>query len=158
MYNLLGDPAVELERPRDEARLALDGDRWRRGVLVDLGQPGFEGNVTVDWLDQAGAKLASATYRANDARFRLVPPANAAAVRVYAASPASGRDAVGSLSLDAADADSTPAKALLARLMHWWTDDYVPRARHPDTITIAEFEPLSEAAAGSGATSASAAR
>jgi hypothetical protein len=34
MYNLLGDPAVVLERPRDEARLALDAQRWDSGVLV----------------------------------------------------------------------------------------------------------------------------
>lgn len=156
MYNLLGDPAVVLERPRDEARLALDGDRWRRGVLVDLAQPGFEGNVTVDWLDDAGAKLSSSTYRANDARFRLLPPPKAAAVRVYAASPTSGRDAVGSLSLEDARADATPAKALLARLLHWWSNDYEPRTPQADTITIGEFEPQREGAAN-GASGAAAA-
>ena len=148
MYNLLGDPAVVLERPRDEARLALGGDRWDRGVLVDLAQPGFEGHVTVDWLDDAGAKLSSMTYRVNDTRFRLAMPPKAAAVRVYAASPSTGRDAVGSLALVDASAGASPAKVLLARLAHWWNNDYTPRQHHPDTITIAEFEPLSEAAAG----------
>ena len=156
MYNLLGDPAVVLERPRDEARLALDGDRWNRGVLVDLAQPGFKGNVTVDWLDEAGAKLSSATYRANDSRFRLAMPPKAAAVRVYAASPSTGRDAVGSLALDTTSARATPAKALLARLAHGWNNDYTPRQRHPDTITVGEFEPLPDAAAAGSSAAASA--
>jgi hypothetical protein len=154
MYNLLGDPAVVLERPRDQARLALDGNRWNGGVLVDLAQPGFEGNVTVDWLAGTGASLSSSTYRANDARFRLLPPAKAAAVRVYAASPASGRDAVGSLSLKDAAADATPAKALVARLVHWWNGDHEPRARQPDTITIGEFEPGQKPAATGSAAAA----
>jgi hypothetical protein len=107
MYNLLGDPAVVLERPRDEARLALGGDRWDRGVLVDLGQPGFEGQVTVDWLDDAGAKLSSATYRVSDARFRLATPPNAAAVRVYAASPSTGFSTIATTS----HRPATPARS-----------------------------------------------
>ena len=152
MYNLLGDPAVVLERPRDEARLALDGDRWNRGVLVDLGQAAFAGKVTVDWLDGKGTRLSSTTFAANTPRFRLALPAEAESVRVYAAAPTTGRDAVGSLSLKAAAEASVPS--LIARFAHWWKDDPPrpeARARHADTITIAEFEPLPAGASGPGA-------
>jgi hypothetical protein len=158
MYNLLGDPAVVLERPRDEARLALDGDRWNRGVLVDLGQAAFAGKVTVDWLGAQGARLSSTTFTANTPRFRLALPAQAESVRVYAVAPTTGRDAVGSLSLKAAAAEA-PAPSLLARLADWWQGEPPrpePRARHADTITIAEFDPLPAGASGPGATATAA--
>ncbi|WP_300621436.1 C25 family cysteine peptidase [Dokdonella sp.] len=147
MYNLLGDPAVVLERPRDNARVMRDDSRWNEGVVVDLQQPGFDGNVRVDWLDAKGAKLASADYRVGEPRFRLpVPPGTRqtlAQVRVYAASPTSGRDAVGGV-----DFDPPPpvlaAKSWRASLADWWREatrpPYQPPAWHEDTIMQVDFD------------------
>ncbi|MEO5626500.1 MAG: C25 family cysteine peptidase [Dokdonella sp.] len=145
MYNLLGDPAVVLERPRDAARVALDGARWSPGVLVDLGVSRFEGNVNVDWLDAKGTKLASSDYHANDARFRLPVPSIAggkiAQVRVYAASLTTGRDAVGGIDFDKA---LTQAGARRPTLAQWWRELFAsaPKASvvHPDTITVLGFD------------------
>lgn len=164
MYNLLGDPAVVLERPRDQARVALDGNRWNRGVLVDLGQPPFEGKVTVDWLDAKGGKLLSSTYHSSEARFRLALPASVAGqvaeVRVYAVSPATGRDSVGGIDLPKTQTEAR--KPLRVAITDWWTEftrpPYKPPVRHADTISIMDFddpEPARTAAAQTpGATTA----
>ncbi|MFI4970841.1 MAG: C25 family cysteine peptidase, partial [Lysobacterales bacterium] len=146
MYNLLGDPAVVLERPRDVARIMRDGDRWNPGVLVDLGQPRFAGNVTVDWLDAKGAHLATSTFRSDESRFRLAPPrvagSKVAAVRVYAASPTTGRDAAGGM--DFPKRAPLPVKSWRAALTDWWRDltrpAYTPPLRHADTIAILDFD------------------
>ena len=161
MYNLLGDPAVVLERPRDEARVELDGDRWNRGVLIDLGWPRFDGNVSVDWLDAKGGKLASSSYRGRDARFRLgVPPGPVAAVRVYAASPTTGRDAVGGF--DFARPQTAPAlRSWTAALAGWWRSltgpAYRPAMRHADSISILDFDAVAPARAATSAGAAAAA-
>ncbi|MEO7062344.1 MAG: C25 family cysteine peptidase, partial [Dokdonella sp.] len=147
MYNLLGDPAVVLERPRDEAKVILDTTRWNRGVLVDLGAARFNGNVSVDWLDAKGNKLVSSSYRSADARFRLPIPTPAAgtvaAMRVYAASPTTGRDAVGGIDFPPAKA-APPPKSLLAAITDRWNDftrpPYRPPVRHADTISILDFD------------------
>ncbi len=147
MYNLLGDPAVVLERPRDEVRMALDGSRWHPDVLVDLSQPQFAGNVVVDWLDAKGQKLATAHYVTDDARFHLAIPVLAAGkvaqMRLYAASPTTGRDAVGGI--DIASATISPAAyPWLAKLHAWWGDLGKPLAKQPlwhaDTISMLGFE------------------
>ena len=170
MYNLLGDPAVVLERPRDEARVMRDRDRWNPGVLVDLRSPAFDGNVTVDWLDANGRKLVSSNYHANDARFRLPLPISTAGkvaeVRIYAASPTTGRDAVGGT--DFPLKPGAPAKSWRVTLTAWWKEltrpPYKPPVRHADTISILDFDnphptqttavahKPATAAAGSGAT------
>ncbi|MEO5561236.1 MAG: C25 family cysteine peptidase, partial [Dokdonella sp.] len=145
MYNLLGDPAVVLERPRDAARVVLDGARWSPGVLVDLGVSRFEGNVSVDWLDAKGAKLASSDYHANDVRFRLPVPATAggkiAQVRVYAASPTTGRDAVGGIDFGKPLAQ---ARAKPSAIAQWWRELFAPAPKasafHPDTIMVLGFD------------------
>lgn len=147
MYNLLGDPAVVLERPRDNARVARDGGRWNDGVVVDLQQPRFDGNVRVDWLDKKGAKLASADYRTSESRFRLPVPVAArgqlAQVRVYAASPTTGRDAVGGVDFAPAE-QNRPAKPLRVALADWWREvtrpPYQPPERHADTIMRIDFD------------------
>ena len=163
MYNLLGDPAVVLERPRDSARVALDDNRWNPGVLVDLGQPDFAGNVSVDWLDDKGTKLGSSMRHSSTARFRLDVPrftnGSAAAMRVYAASPLTGRDAVGG-------ADLQPkvevGKPWYAAMTDWWQDwrrpRAAPRVRQADTITIHEFEMTDVATAKAGNSSNGAAQ
>ena len=146
MYNLLGDPALVLERPRDEVRVRRDGERWNAGVLVDLAQPHFEGHLVVDWLDAKGAKLVSASYHTRETRFRLALPAAAApiaAVRVYAASPVSGRDSVGGVELTPPTA-AEPARAWYVAVTDWWREfrrpPYRPPPRHPDTIALFDFD------------------
>jgi len=145
MYNLLGDPALVLERPQDQARIALDDHRHDRGVLVDLGQPSFDGNVHVDWLDATGNKLQSIEYRAADPRFRLpIPSDEAAAVRVYAACTRTGRDMVGGLDIAAALRARSVAKSPVQVVSDWWKRlTYTPpprRERTPDTILLSEFD------------------
>ena len=143
MYNLLGDPAVVLERPRDDARIVRDFDRWNPGVNVDLGQAHFSGTVTADWLDAKGDKLSSATYALTEPRFRLGIPATlqgkASGVRIYAASPATGRDAIGGI--DFSTPTTTPWSAKLAA---WWKEftrpPYRAPARHADTISQYDFD------------------
>ena len=145
MYNLLGDPAVVLERPRDNARVVLEDKRWNPGVLVDLGQAGFEGNVSIDWHDEKNNKLGSTTRHASTSRFRLDVPTfengRAAAVRVYAASPGTGRDAVGGADLrPKADSARPWHVALLEQWREWRRPPVAPRVRQADTISIHEFE------------------
>ncbi|WP_395679619.1 C25 family cysteine peptidase [Dokdonella sp.] len=145
MYNLLGDPALVLERPRDALLLALDDDRWNRGVLVDLKQARFDGKVTVDWLDARGTKLASSNYQANDTRFRLPIPSfgkdRATQLRIYAVSRQSGRDAVGGLDFGTS---KEPARAWTASAIAWWkrlTQPAPKRSeRREDTIAILDFD------------------
>lgn len=147
MYNLLGDPAVVLERPRDAARVARDDSRWNEGVLVDLGTPRFAGNLRVDWLDARGAKLASGDYRVDEPRFRLpLPPGTRGRlgeVRVYAASPATGRDAVGGVDFPKVE-PPPPPRPLRVALAEWWREftrpPYQAPAWHADTIQQADFD------------------
>ena len=160
MYNLLGDPAVVLERPRDEARVTFDTDRWNPGFDVDLGVPRFNGNVVVDWIDATGTKLASTPYTINNPRFRLALPALAAGkptgVRIYASSPTTGRDVSGG-------ADALYPKlgpTLATRAVAWWRDftrpAFKPRPRTPDTIAQLGFDdPPAKTTAASTAPAAS---
>jgi hypothetical protein len=144
MYNLLGDPAVVLERPRDHARLARDEDPWNAGVNVDLGPSRFRGSVAVDWLDAKGGKLASNAYVLDQPRFRLavptLPNGKPASVRIYASSPTTGRDAIGGVDL----APAKPLKSWRVALADWWND--LRRSvrntptRHADTIAQFDFD------------------
>ncbi len=164
MYNLLGDPAVVLERPRDEAKVLPDGGRWSRGVLVDLGPARFEGNVNIDWLDAKGGKLVSSSYHASDARFRLPVPTPAAgqvaAMRLYAASPTTGRDTVGGIDFPKTKPPAPP-KSLLAAITDRWREfkrpPYTPPVRQADTISILDFDAPAAAAAGKSGADAAAA-
>jgi len=100
MYNLLGDPALVLTRPRGKLQLARGADRWNDQVLVRVAESAFGGEVDVDWVDAEGNPLESRHYQARDAQFVLaVPSAKAAEVRVYAANMRSGYSAIGSLRL-----------------------------------------------------------
>jgi len=144
MYNLLGDPAVVLERPRDTARLARDADPWNPGVNVDLGTSRFRGKLAVDWLDAKGDSLATSTYAIDQSRFRLsmppLPNVKPVAVRVYAASPGTGRDFVGGLDLT----PPKPGKSWRRVLAEWWDDvtrpPYKPPEWHADTIAQSGFD------------------
>ncbi|HXR63847.1 MAG TPA: C25 family cysteine peptidase [Rudaea sp.] len=100
MYNLLGDPALVLMRPRGKLQLARGSDRWSDQVIVRVAETGFGGEVDVDWVDLEGNTIQSRRYEARDAQFVLdVPSAKAAEVRVYAGNPRSGYSAIGSLRL-----------------------------------------------------------
>ena len=101
-YNLLGDPALVLDRPKDTLALARGTDRWSTQIAVKLPGNSFHGMVNVDWLNATGKVLQSITYTVDESRFTLPPPRTAqapAAVLVYAADPSAGRDAIGELSL-----------------------------------------------------------
>ncbi|QBB69484.1 hypothetical protein ELE36_03320 [Pseudolysobacter antarcticus] len=101
-YNLLGDPALVLDRPKDTLALARGADRWSTQVAVKLPGNSFHGMVNVDWLNATGKVLQSVSYNVDEARFTLPPPSTAqtpAGVLVYAADPSVGRDAIGELSL-----------------------------------------------------------
>lgn len=98
MYNLLGDPAVVLKRPSNQAQLAFDTSGWSPSVTVNLPGSSFRGQVAINWLDEKGHKLSSTTYRAEQNRFRLTVPKfsdgkTVAAVRVFATDEISGNDA-----------------------------------------------------------------
>lgn len=158
MYNLLGDPAVVLERPRRVAKVAFDTTRWDPGVLIDLGQADFAGDITIDWLDAKGAKIAASVHHVNDARFRLpVPTApGIAQVRIYVESPTTGRDAVGGIDFPKPAAPGKPWRTAIADWWHEWTRPLPPPLeRHPDTITVIDFDAhapaASRGAAGLGA-------
>ena len=78
-------------------------------------------------------------------RFRLPVPAalvgKVAEARVYAASPATGRDAVGRGAIEKA----APTKSLLARAGAWWHELTRPPYKHSappveDTIAILDFD------------------
>jgi hypothetical protein len=100
MYNLLGDPALVLERPRDRIDIVRSGDRWQDAITVRVPEPGFGGEVAVDWVDAAGNPVDSKTYEARDAQFQLpIPSPTAVGVRIYAANFRTGRDALGTFDL-----------------------------------------------------------
>ncbi|WP_150132248.1 C25 family cysteine peptidase [Dokdonella koreensis] len=105
MYNLLGDPALVMELPRDPLHIARDGDRWSRDLLVALPMQRFNGEVVVDWVDATGKKQTTRTYRTDQPRFRLpiprLPDGEPAKLRAYAYDLVTGKDALGTFVLHA---------------------------------------------------------
>jgi hypothetical protein len=101
MYNLLGDPALMLQRPREQLRIAQVGDRWGQRVAIEVpGVERFHGTLRVEWLDAKQNLLESRDYRIDDPRLLLPPaPAKAHDVRVYALDPSRSTDALGGLTL-----------------------------------------------------------
>ncbi|MEO7935129.1 MAG: C25 family cysteine peptidase [Dokdonella sp.] len=116
MYNLLGDPAVVLERPRGVAKVQLSSDRWNPELLIALPDANFSGAVTVNWLDENGASLGVSNFQTNAPVLR-VPIARFGAgvitrfASVYANDPTTGHDAVGNLKIDIATGISDSAFA-----------------------------------------------
>lgn len=105
MYNLLGDPAVVLERPRDKVKMQISTDRWNPSLMIALPQAQFAGNVELNWLDDDGALLATKSLRTNSSTFSVPIPGFAgdkiaSFVSVYASDPQSGRDAFAGLKLE----------------------------------------------------------
>ena len=100
IYNLLGDPALILTRPPRGVRFMRGSDRWQDTVTVQVPERDFGGNVAVEWVDLAGATLASHHYESRDARFTLpVPSPKAAEMRVFATNLRSGYTTMDSLRL-----------------------------------------------------------
>ncbi len=104
MYNLLGDPAVVLERPRDSALLARDGDIWNPGIVVALDEAEFRGQIDLDWFDENGDSVARTSFQSDESRFRLPIPKLtdgkvATSVRLYSTDRITGRDASAGLDL-----------------------------------------------------------
>ena len=157
MYNLLGDPAVVLERPDDQALLQLDDNRWQPGLLVDLQDPLFTGQVSIDWMDSQGQVLGSHTLHADTPRFRLPLPSPATGevdqVRVYSTNPLTGRDSVGALDLRAErERDIAPHPLLAAwqgvsSKVSRWLNPPRRRALTVDTLHRSSFDGRDQAVA-----------
>ncbi|WP_175497865.1 C25 family cysteine peptidase [Dokdonella immobilis] len=147
MYNLLGDPAVVLERPRADARLALDADPWRPSVLVSLPGRTFGGLVAMDWLDEQDALLSTTVRRVDETVFSVDIPKFpdgklAKFVRLYANDERSGQDMSAGLSL---------AGIGERRSNGWrWPDGLrpAPRAQAADTLKRDGFDRHAAASAG----------
>ena len=144
MYNLLGDPAVVLERPRAEAKVQVDGDRWNPSLLVALPDPAFTGQVVFNWLDNAGNVLGSATYQTSQSSFRMPIPRFADGkvaeyVSVYASNPVSGSDASAGKKIDIGAATRGSG-------FHWpmWLRSK-PKPLAADTLLRAGFESVVDA-------------
>jgi hypothetical protein len=112
-YNLLGDPALRLQRP--QLSIAIEPTRdagGRPAFRAEIGAP-FSGRAAVDWLDAAGASLRSEELAVSGPRFEAAFPGDAASaeavasVRIYAWDQRSGVDAVGELGLVAAPGTGT---------------------------------------------------
>ncbi|HEX3121850.1 MAG TPA: C25 family cysteine peptidase, partial [Rhodanobacteraceae bacterium] len=100
LYNLLGDPALVLARPREKLQLVRGADRWQDQVIVEVPERDFGGDVDIDWVDAAGKTISTQHYESRDARFALeVPRSKPAEVRVYAYNFRTGHAAIGGLQL-----------------------------------------------------------
>lgn len=150
MYNLLGDPAVVLERPGDQALIQMDDNRWQPGLLVDLQDPMFAGQVSIDWMDGKGQVLSSHTLHADSSRFRLPIPTGSTEeidqVRVYSTNPLTGRDSVGALDLRAQREREVPPHPLTAawqgasRTVSRWLNPPRQRPLTVDTLHRSSFD------------------
>lgn len=147
-YNLLGDPALVLERPTDHARIVRDEERWADGVLVALPGTMFRGRVDVDWIDDKGSRVASASYDAERTSLRLprkppsMPSAQVRRINVYAANALTSRDAVAMFDFAAAPASPADASKSAGPAR-----PYRPRQRVADTITLSDFDDAGSAVA-----------
>ncbi len=144
MYNLLGDPAVVLERPRGVAKVQISSDRWNPELLVALPDPNFTGTIAVNWLDENGTSLGVSNFQSKTAVLR-VPIARfgtgvvAQYASVYANDPRSGHDAVGNLKIDVRTAVSASA----FRWPDWFRPKSKPQAE--DTLLHNGFETTTQA-------------
>ncbi|UXI67943.1 C25 family cysteine peptidase [Tahibacter amnicola] len=102
-YNLLGDPAVILERPTGELTLRRRAGPYGRPYIdAEVAGAGFRGQVATDWLDSKGQVVHSARFTAIGKRFSLPTPPDsvtATEVRTYVADASRGFDAISRLEL-----------------------------------------------------------
>ncbi|MEZ5461097.1 C25 family cysteine peptidase [Dokdonella sp.] len=138
MYNLLGDPAVVLERPRSRARVQLAGGRWDPSVTVALPDKDFYGRVGVDWIDAENKILATMDYQVESNVFSLPVPRFeggkiARAVGVYASDKNGDLDELTGFRLDFARYHRRNGFQLSA-----WLNPEKPRAA--DTIMFSGYD------------------
>jgi hypothetical protein len=104
-YNLLGDPAVVLERPASEFRLARKPRPFGPDAIeARVDRDSFRGMADVSWLGKDGKLLHSTRFTVLGSRFTLPePPAGirdeAIEVRGYVADPSNPFDAIARLDL-----------------------------------------------------------
>lgn len=104
-YNLLGDPAVVLERPIGEFRLARVARPFGSDAIeARIDRRAFRGNAEVTWLDINGKTLHTTRFAVLGNRFTLPEPpaavrARAEEVRGYVADPSAPFDAIASVDL-----------------------------------------------------------
>ncbi len=101
MYNLLGDPAVELARPHGDLRFQRAPGRWKSRLIVRVPETDFGGNVDVDWFDSTRHVIASRRYQARDRMFSLPILARSAEIRVFTGDTRNGLAAFGSYQVGA---------------------------------------------------------
>ncbi len=147
MYNLLGDPAVVLERPQAKANLQVDVDRWNPAVLIALPDAGFSGQVSLNWLDEDGGLLGTSSYQVSEPKFRVPIPrfSDGRIVRfvgAYANDPRSGRDAVAGIKLD--------VEAMTRKRALGWprSSGSGGKPMAPDTISRGGFEQAADTRSG----------
>jgi len=119
-YNLLGDPAVVLERPGAEFHLARKPRPFGPDAIeARLDRDDFRGMADISWLGKGGKLLYSTRFTALGSRFTLPePPAGvreaAVEVRGYVADPSNPFDAIARLELSDPKLVETPAAAVAA--------------------------------------------
>ncbi len=109
-YNLLGDPAVVLQRPSLPVQLATHAQGSREVVEVSSPDVDVNGRVVVEWLDAQGALLARSEREVRGQRSRHVVPgqaAEAAIVNVHLVDYGSRRDGIARLSLASGESGDT---------------------------------------------------
>ncbi|MDN5923626.1 MAG: C25 family cysteine peptidase [Xanthomonadales bacterium] len=100
MYNLLGDPALRLQRPQQSLRMQLVGTASAPRVRIAIPGAEFHGNLRVEWLDAKNQVLSTHDYQLDATHVTLpAPPAKASEVRVYAQDLHRDSDALGAISL-----------------------------------------------------------
>jgi hypothetical protein len=118
-YNLLGDPAVVLERPDGEFRFTRVSRPFGPDAIeAQIDRRAFRGMAEISWLDRDGKPLHSTRFAVFGGRFTLPEPpasvrAKAAEVRGYIADPLDPFDAIARLDLTRAAAK--PAKPEVPR-------------------------------------------
>ncbi len=142
LYNLLGDPALVLARPRETLQLVRGVDRWQDQVIIQVPERDFGGDVDIDWVDAEGKTLSAQHYESRDSRFALdVPRSNPAEVRVYAHNLRTGHTAIGGLQLIAPLEPPAPTAAQPAGLAPAAVSQPVPAAMKPTPAALAPKRP-----------------
>ncbi len=112
-YNLLGDPAVVLQRPSLPVQLVTQSLGTRELVEVLSPDVDVNGRAVVEWLDAEGALLARSEREVRGQRSRYVVPeqaADAATINVHLVDYGSRRDGIARLSLSIDEPEETDAK------------------------------------------------
>ena len=114
MYNLLGDPAIELSLPAREVELAVRSQEKSEEQRVEARWPDpIEGQALVEWMTARGEVVAEQTLEVGGVtlEFERPPLAEGARwIRFYAWDEERQRDQLGSLPLPTTMPTQTPAE------------------------------------------------